>query len=237
MTQTIQTAISKAREEEIRAQQDYDALVAEIARGREQDGEKTLAVLRRADRSFEQLEEDVRWRTERDEMIAEVTQVERLETEQKTLQNKIDKLYEKFKQTEETYLNEVSPLENRVRELRSRITGASGIRSRLAEQCRDENLIREMSDVRRRQAVTQDSIRDLNERTERNRRDLDRLEAESRDRSINLSRMLRGDALTEEIKSLRAKIRKSEKEIGFLEIDANELDRSEREIRSRMILA
>lgn len=225
------------RDAEVEASQKYDALVCDTARGKEKDGRDVLEILRLAERSVEEFETDVAWRTERDRQIVEVRQIEHLETTQKTLQAKVNKLYADFQQVEQKYHAEVLPLEAEIRGLRDRITRACNIRSQLAVDCRDTNLLHEMDDINRTQARTRERIRDLDKSTEQLRRDLNNLEVMNQDRSITFAKMLRGDSLNNEIKSLRAKIRKNEREIDLLEIEASELEQRERNVREQMVLA
>ncbi len=234
---TYENTLLAARDAEILALQKYNALVRDTARGKETDGRDVLEILRLVEKSVEELEADVQWRIERDRQIAEIMQTEKLENEQKTLQAKVNKLYADFQQVEQKYHAEVYPLEAGIREIRERLTRTCSIRSDLLLDCRDENLNREMDDIRRLQYEKEKRVRGLTEATEQDRRELNHLEAVKRDRTISFSKMLRGDALSDEIKTLRAKIRKNEKEIGYLEADASELESRERDLKTRMMLA
>jgi hypothetical protein len=120
---------------------EYQELLRSIAKNECQlSKQEVLRIIERADANVTQLEADVRWRQERDKMIAELKRVPEYRTQKEELTATLKKLSDDFKKVKKEYETKSNPLYCQQDQLDNKIRTAEDYRYKLFETCRNTNL-------------------------------------------------------------------------------------------------
>lgn len=79
MSNNLETVFENLHDEEVKAQAEYEQLYRDIAEDKELDSRTMLDIIRRAERTSEELESDAKWQRERNKNIAKYKQLPDLE--------------------------------------------------------------------------------------------------------------------------------------------------------------
>lgn len=134
---------SLAQAEKCQAAKDYENyqnLLRDLAVGKDRDENEILEICRRVDRNVAMLEDDVKWRKDRDAMIVKV----RMEKEYKNKQKEADAEFEKI---EAEYDEKRSPHRGIWYWTRDRLQEIMIYRHELERTCRDQNIFDELKSL------------------------------------------------------------------------------------------
>ncbi len=138
---------SLAQAEKSQAAQDYENyqnLLRDIAAGKDRDENDILEICRRVDRNVGMLENDVKWRKDRDAMIAKVRMEEEYKAKQEEADMEWSRLNAEFKKIEAEYDEKRSPHRSMWYWTRERLQEIMIYRSELERNCRDQNIFDEL---------------------------------------------------------------------------------------------
>ena len=123
---------------------EYQKMLREIAAGScRRTKPEILAVLKAVDRDVALLEEDVKKRAERDEMIREVGRAQEYEKEYEKTGKELDRVIAEFEKVEKAYKEKKWPLAHKRNSFQDKIRNIDRFRSKLIAECDDTNLILE----------------------------------------------------------------------------------------------
>ena len=123
---------------------EYRKMLREIAAGScRRSKAEILAVLKAVDRDVKLLEEDVKKRTERDELIREIARVQEYEKEYEKTDKELDRVLVDFSKVEKAFNEKKWPLVHKCNGLKDKIRNIDGFRRKLIAECDDVQLIME----------------------------------------------------------------------------------------------
>ena len=138
---------SLAKAEQLKSVADYERyqnLLRDLAAGKKRDDAEILAICERVDRNVAMLEEDVKWRKRRDELIAVVRTEKEIEAEQKNIDSELTTLRLAFEKVEAEYEKKRWPLRAKYDQTKQQLHEIWMYRNELERDCRDPNLFDEL---------------------------------------------------------------------------------------------
>lgn len=141
-TNHFDTMIAGVRKAEMDAIAAYEQLYCDLADGKESpESAVVFEILRRADRTAEELQADVQWRRDRNKKIAQYLEIPQLEEKQRAAETQRDKLMEEKLQIMDEYRAKIQPLDWQIDGAKMQIMAARRLTHALATDCRCEALL------------------------------------------------------------------------------------------------
>lgn len=236
MTVNFESLLQAEKSQAIADHQRYLELLRDLAAGKDRDEADILEICRRVDRNISMLEEDVKWRTGRDKLIAEVRLTEQYETELKEADAELDKLNEEFKQVETEHEEKCCPLHCKYNRAMEQLRQIRMYRRELENDHRDQNILDELESLSEQKNWRR--IQYLEEKSKELHRQISYAQQELADLpAFCPGRKERKQEIKARIKDLQVRYEKAQTEIAELERKDAEIKAREDELREAMVFA
>ena len=215
---------------------EYQKMLREIAAGTcKRSKAEILAVLKAVDRDVNLLEQDVKKRTERDEMIAETKKVKEYEAEHKKADEQLDRLIADSKKVEEAFEEKKWPLVYKCDALQKKLRDIDGFRRKLIVECDDDRLIDERSQLEHQ--LNDPAEANLYRKQRELANEIGTAEQTLKTLPITRNHHDESQTLKARLKELKARYENSERQKTEITKRKNKLKEAVREVESRMALA
>jgi archaellum component FlaC len=141
-TANLDQLIAGVRKEETDAIAAYEQLYSDLAEGKDSpDPAAVFEILRRAERTTDELQEDVLWRKKRNEKIATYLEIPKLVERQQKVDNELTALVAEKQKMIDQYNQKIRPLDSLYEGLKMQIRALIGLDRELKDGCRCEALL------------------------------------------------------------------------------------------------
>lgn len=236
MTVNFESLAQAEKSQAVADHERYQELLRDLAAGKDRDETEVLEICRRVDRNVAMLEDDVKWRTRRDNLIAEVRLKPQYESEQQEADTELAKLRAEFEKIEKEFEAKRWPLRCKYNRADERLQQIWMYCNELERDCRDQNIFDELEALSEQRSALntyhfEKKAEQIQQKITFSQQELDELPA------FTPGRKEKKQELKARIKDLKMQYEKTQTEIAQMERKDAELKAREAELRESMIFA